>query len=177
MPCGKSGLVALAGQEIAFWRSKKAMLRTKNDIDDLDRKVILELQEDARRPYKEIARKLKVSEGTVRNRVNRLVDRGVLKLQARVDPFAFPHKISALVAVSVKERESDTTMAEIEKIPCVTSVWNATGRYDLFCEVMVDSLEDLNIILFRKVLKDIRGIASTETFVTLCSTTKFFKLS
>jgi Lrp/AsnC family transcriptional regulator for asnA, asnC and gidA len=153
------------------------MLRSQSDIDDLDKRIILELQEDARRPYKEIAKKLGVSEGTVRNRVNRLVDRGVLKLQARVDPFAFPHKISALVAVSLKERESDTTMAEIEEIPCITSVWNATGRYDLFCEVMVDSLEDLNDILFRKVLRDIKGIGSTETFVTLCSRTKYFKLS
>ncbi len=146
-------------------------------IDDLDKKLILELQEDSRIPYKEIARKLKVSEGTIRNRVALLVEKDILKLQARVNPFALPHKISALVGVSVKEREHEETMERIADIPCVTSIWNATGRYDLFFEVMVDSLEDLNNILFRKVLKEIRGISNTETFVTLWSKTKFYKLS
>lgn len=160
-----------------FEGPRKTMTRSPNHIDDLDKKVIFELQEDARRPYKEIARKLKVSEGTVRNRVNRLVEKGVLKLQARVDPFAFSRQISALVGVSVKGREHDETMERIAKIPCVTSVWNATGRYDLFFEVMVDSLEGLNDILYRKVLKEIRGISNTETFVTLWSKTKFYKLS
>ena len=145
-------------------------------IDDLDKQVILQLQGDARRPFREIAKKVGVSEGTVRNRVNRLIDQGILKLEARVDPFALPHKISALVGVSITGRESDTTMADIERMPYITSVWNATGRYDLFFEVMVDSLEDLNDILFRRILRDIKGISKTETFVTLCSKTKYFKL-
>jgi Lrp/AsnC family transcriptional regulator for asnA, asnC and gidA len=155
----------------------EAMPRAGNQIDELDRKIILELQEDARKPYKEIAKKLKVSEGTIKNRVGRLVDNGILKLQARVDPFAFPHKIAALVGVRIKGREHEETMARIAKVPCVTSIWNATGRYDLFFELMVDSLEDLNDVLYRNVLRDIKGILNTETFVTLWSETKFYRYS
>lgn len=154
-----------------------ARFQPKECMDDLDRKIILELQEDARRPYKRIAKKLKVSEGTVRNRVTRLIDNDILKLQARVNPFALPHKVSAIVGVNLKERDHEEKIKEIERIPCVTSVWNATGRYDLFLEVMVDSLADLNEILFRKNLKDVGGISYTETFVLLSSRTKFFKLS
>ena len=153
------------------------MVKPKQDIDKLDRNIILELQEDARRPYKKIAKSLQVSEGTIRNRVARLLERGILKLEARVDPFAFPHKISAIVGVTLKERDHEQKMKEIEKIPYVTSVWNATGRYDLFFELMVDSLDDLNDVLFRHDLKNIGDIAITETFVTLWSRTKFFKLS
>ena len=153
------------------------MALPKNQIDEVDRKVIFELQEDARRPYNEIAKKLKISEGTVRNRVARLLDNGILKLQARVNPFAFPHKISALVGVRIKGREHEETMEKIAEIPCVTSIWNATGRYDLFFEIMVDSLEDLNDVLYRKVLNQIKGILNTETFVTLWSKTKSYKLS
>lgn len=67
-------------------------------------------------------------------------------------------------------------MRQIEKIPNVTSVWNATGRYDLFFEVMVDSLQDLNEVLFLRDLANIGGIASTETFVLLSSRTKYLKL-
>jgi len=58
------------------------MTAAMKDIDALDRKIILELQEDARRPYKDIAGKLNVSEGTIKNRVTRLINRGVLKLEA-----------------------------------------------------------------------------------------------
>jgi len=150
---------------------------TGRGIDELDKKIILELQEDARASFKDVARKLRVSEGTVRNRVLRLIGEGILKLQARVNPFAFPHKISALVGVNLKERHPEKQMEEIRKIPCVTSVWNATGRYDLFFEVMVDSLKELNEVLLKIDRDYVRGISQTETFITLSSGTKFFKLS
>ncbi|MCK5199142.1 MAG: Lrp/AsnC family transcriptional regulator [Spirochaetales bacterium] len=149
----------------------------KYEIDNLDREIILELQEDARRQFKIIAGKLKVSEGTIKNRVERLVKQDILKLEARVNPFALPRRISAIVGVNLKERDHEEKIKEIEKIPGVTSVWNATGRFDLFFEVMVDSLNSLNDVLFRRDLKKIGGISYTETFVILSSNTKYLKLS
>ena len=146
------------------------------DIDDLDRKIIHELQGDARVPFKDIAKRLRISEGTARNRVIKLTDRGVLKLEARVDPFALPHRIPALVGVSLRERDPEQKMREIEKIPGVTSAWNTTGPYDLFFEVMVDSLEELNRMLLGIDQNYVKGISRTETFVILSSSTKFFKL-
>ena len=146
------------------------------DIDSLDRKIIWELQEDARRPYKQIACKLKVSEGTVKNRVTRLIKNGGLKLEARVDPFSLPNKIVAVVALTLIERNHEEIMKQIEKLPSVTSVWNATGRYDLFFEVMVDSLNELNDVLFLRDLNNIGGIDKSETFILLSSRTKYFKL-
>lgn len=153
------------------------MMAVEHNIDDTDRKIILELQEDARKQFKMIAQKLDVSEGTIKNRVTRLKNRGILKLEARVNPFALPHTISALVGVNFKERDHEKKIEEIEKIPAVTAVWNATGRFDLFFEVMVDSLSSLNDILFREELNKIDGIRYTETFVTLSSNTKYFKIS
>jgi Lrp/AsnC family transcriptional regulator for asnA, asnC and gidA len=146
------------------------------DIDDLDRKIIHELQGDARTPFKDIAKRLRISEGTARNRVIKLSDRGVLKLEARVDPFGLPHKIPALVGVSLREKDPEQKMREIEKIPGITSVWNTTGPYDLFFEVMVDSLQELNRILFGIDRNYVKGVLRTETFVVLSSGTKFFKL-
>jgi Lrp/AsnC family transcriptional regulator for asnA, asnC and gidA len=146
-------------------------------LDDIDKKIILELQEDARRQFKIIAKKLRVSEGTVKNRVTRLKNRGVLILEARVNPFALPNTISALVGVNLKKRDHEKKIKEIGKIPAVTAVWNATGRFDLFFEVMVDSLNSLNDILFREDFSKIGGIRYTETFLTLSSSTKYFKIS
>jgi Lrp/AsnC family transcriptional regulator for asnA, asnC and gidA len=152
------------------------MIDEKYEIDKLDREIILELQEDARRQFKIIAGKLKVSEGTIKNRVERLIKQGILKLEARVNPFALERRISAIVGVNLKERDHEDKIKEIEKIPWVTSVWNATGRFDLFFEVMVDSLESLNDVLFKEDLKEIGGISYTETFVVLSSNSKFFKI-
>ena len=146
------------------------------DIDELDRKIIHELQGDARASFKDVANKLRISEGTARNRVIKLIGKGVLKLEARVDPFALPHKIPALVGVSLRERDPEQKMREIERIPGVTSVWNTTGPYDLFFEVMVDSLEELNKMLFGIDRNYVKGVLRTETFVILSSGTKFFKL-
>jgi len=153
------------------------MVQVKKDIDELDRQIILMLQENARLPYKNIAQALNVSEGTVKNRVTRLLERNILILKGRVNPFALPNRISALVAVTLKDRTHEKTMREIMKIPGMCCVWNGTGRYDLFFEIMVESMEALNDVLFRKYLNKIEGIRSTETFVVLSSDTKYFKLS
>jgi Lrp/AsnC family transcriptional regulator for asnA, asnC and gidA len=152
------------------------MVGAQPNLDNIDRKIILELQKDARRQFKVIAKKLNVSEGTIKNRVTRLINRGILKLEARVNPFALPNQISAVVGVNLKERNHEEKIKEIEKIPGITSVWNAAGRFDLFFEIMVDSLNSLNDILFRKGLKEIGGISYTETYIILYSNTKYFKL-
>jgi Lrp/AsnC family transcriptional regulator for asnA, asnC and gidA len=153
------------------------MAPVEHNLDDIDRKIILELQEDARRQFKIIAKKLNISEGTIKNRVTRLKNKGILKLEARVNPFALSNTISALVGVNLKERDHEKKINELEKIPAVTAVWNATGRFDLFFEVMVDSLDSLNDILFREDLNRIDGIRYTEIFLTLSSNTKYFKIS
>ena len=148
-----------------------------NHIDDLDRNIILELQEDARRPYKEVAAKLSVSESTISNRVNRLLRTGILKLQARVDPFSLTNKVAAIIGIKLERRGHLQAIEEIGKIPGVSAVYVATGKYDLFIEVMEDSIADLNDFLFHKSrLSKMKNIVTTETFILLSSSTKFFKL-
>jgi DNA-binding Lrp family transcriptional regulator len=68
-------------------------------------------------------------------------------------------------------------MKRVKQIPGVTSVWRVTGHYDLFFEIMVDSLEKLKDVLFGEDLEGIPAILRTETFVVLWSDTKFLKLS
>ena len=83
----------------------------------------------------------------------------------------------ALATVNGEIITVDHFQQEIEKIPEITSVWSATGRFDLFFEIMADSLDALYGILYRKEFKEIESISYTETHVTLSSKTKFFKLS
>ena len=154
------------------------MAFSDSSIDALDRGIILELQEDARRPYKEIAAKLSVSESTISNRVNRLLRSGILKLEARVDPFRLTNKIAAVIGIKLERRGHLQAIDEISKLPNVSAVYVATGKYDLFIEVMEDSIADLNEFLFhRSQLSKVKNIEATETFILLSSSTKFFKLS
>jgi Lrp/AsnC family transcriptional regulator for asnA, asnC and gidA len=153
------------------------MTRPENHIDDLDRCIIIELQEEARRPYKEIAAKLGVSESTISNRVNRLQRNGILRLEARVDPFRMANKVAAIIGIKLERRGHLQAIEEIGKIPGVSAVYVATGKYDLFIEVMEDSISDLNDFLFHKSrLSKMKNILTTETFILLSSSTKFFKL-
>ncbi|MDJ0783149.1 MAG: Lrp/AsnC family transcriptional regulator [Desulfosarcinaceae bacterium] len=153
------------------------MALASNRIDDLDRSIILELQEDARRSYKEIAAKLSVSESTISNRVNRLVRTGILKLEARVDPFKLTNKVAAIVGIKLERRGHMQAVSEISKIPGVSAVYVATGKYDLFIEVMEDTIADLNDFLFHKSrLSRVKNIISTETFILLSTDNKYFKL-
>jgi Lrp/AsnC family transcriptional regulator for asnA, asnC and gidA len=148
------------------------------EIDNLDIEIIRELQKDARMHYKKIASKLGVAEGTIRNRVGRMTQSGFLILEARVNPMALKSSIAALVGLKLEKRNQIDIMKKIEKIPGVTSVWSTTGRFDLFFEIMVDSLKELNSILFRKDqgVEKIGGILSSETFVLLESNTKYYKI-
>jgi len=154
------------------------MALSDNHIDDLDRSIIMELQEEARRPYKEIAAKLGVSESTISNRVNRLQRTGILKLEARVDPFKLANKVAAIIGIKLERRGHVQAVEELRKIPEVSAVYVATGKYDLFIEVMEDSIADLNDFLFHKSrLSKVKNIVTSETFILLSSETKFFKLA
>ena len=154
------------------------MALPNNRIDDLDHSIILELQEDARRPFKMIAAKLGVSESTISNRVNRLLKTDILKLEARVDPFKLPNKVAAVIGIKLERRGHVQAIEEIAKIPGVSAVYVATGKYDLFIEVMEESIADLNDFLFHKSrLSKMKNIITTETFILLSSATKFFKLA
>ena len=154
------------------------MALASNQIDHLDRSIILELQEDARRPYKEIAAKLGVSESTISNRVGRLVRNGILKLEARVDPFKLANKVAAIVGIKLERRGHMQAVSEISRLPGVSAVYAATGEYDLFIEVMEDSIADLNEFLFHKSrLSRIKNVIATETFILLNTENKYFKLA
>ena len=152
------------------------MTLADGELDKLEQKIIMELQKDARKSFKSIAAKLKVSESTISNRVNRLIEHDILKLEARVNPFRMKSKVVALIGINLKQREHESIIQKIQEIPGVTAVWVTTGKYDLYAEVMVDSINDLNNFIFRKGLGMIDSISFTETNIMLHSYTKYFKI-
>ncbi|NDY71202.1 Lrp/AsnC family transcriptional regulator [Desulfobacter hydrogenophilus] len=146
-------------------------------LDELEIQIILALQKDARKSYKSIAKKLGVAEGTVSNRVNRLTQQGVLKLEARVNPFAMSNKVAAILGINLKRSRHAGAAKKIMALPNVNAVWVTSGKYDIFVEVLVDSIKDLNVFIFEEELRNIEGIEAIETHIMLHSDSKYFKIS
>ena len=108
--------------------------------DDLNREIIRMLQQDGRLPYKDIAVALKVSEGTIRNRVQSMKQSGALKIVALADPMAIRYKADAMIGIKVATpatpREVATRLAEHGEVVYV--LW-VSGRYDLLIEVVCET--------------------------------------
>ncbi|MFN3338012.1 MAG: Lrp/AsnC family transcriptional regulator, partial [Thermomicrobium sp.] len=96
-------------------------------IDDLDRSIIRLLQEDSRMPSAEIARRLGVAERTVRARINRLVQDGVVKLVAIVNPGALGYDVTADIFLEVEPGRLEEVAEQLVAMEEVAYVGLTTG--------------------------------------------------
>jgi Lrp/AsnC family transcriptional regulator for asnA, asnC and gidA len=138
----------------------------KEGLDHTDEAIIKELQRNGRESYKNIARKLNISDGTVRLRTEKLIQNGYLKISALINPLYFENSIIAHVGINLKNRAHSEIMEEIAQIEPVISVQNVTGRYDIVVEISVNSRKELRKFLVED-LSEIDGITSTESFICL----------
>ena len=112
-------------------------------LDELNKAIVKRLQVDGRTPYKEIAGELGVSEGTVRNRVNWMKERGVLRIVAVADPAAIKYRADAMLGVKVAPGVKPSEVAErLAVFPQVVYILWVSGRYDLLVEVVCDADAD-----------------------------------
>ena len=140
--------------------------------DKLDWKIINILSKK-NIPNSAIAQKLSVSEGTIRQRLKRLQNNGVLKIRALRDPNTLENQQLAVIAATLMEAKLlDRKAQEISKLRNVISVSIVSGRYDILIEVLVESNRGLVNFLTEK-LSAIEGISKTETFLILKSYQKW----
>jgi Lrp/AsnC family transcriptional regulator, regulator for asnA, asnC and gidA len=142
------------------------------ELDRLDQEIVRHLQEDGRRPYREIGRALDVSEGTIRARVRRLMDAEALRVIAIADPFRLGYRVLAFVLVSVEPGENERVIEALVEFPEVTYVSACTGRFDVYIQVVCRDHDHLYELLSER-LPAIGGIVRTETFTEL----KMYKVS
>jgi Lrp/AsnC family transcriptional regulator for asnA, asnC and gidA len=135
-------------------------------MDELDTKIIAMLQEDGRASNAGIARKVRVSEGTVRRRLKRLIDEEIIRVVALLDPTKMGYTSEALIGVQVDPDKVDQVANDLAKLEEVNWVAVTTGAYDIFAWATLPSAEALGIFLRTKV-GTIQGVRRTETFVNL----------
>jgi DNA-binding Lrp family transcriptional regulator len=135
-------------------------------MDDTDRALIALLRKDARASIATLAAKLKVSRGTVTNRLRKLEDRQVIVgYSVRLKPEAEPDLIRAWMGVLVEGNQTRAVIASLLGEPGVEALHDTNGRWDLLAELRAQSMAELSQVLER--IRLVKGIANTETNILL----------
>lgn len=131
------------------------------ELDDLDRAIVAELEQDGRRAFREIGRSLNVSEGTVRSRFRRLEEAGILKITAFADPGRFSQGRLALLFLRVAPERHDAVVEALRSYREVSYVSTTLGRSDVFAQVLVADDAELWRFLQERV-RPLEGVRDTE---------------
>ncbi len=133
--------------------------------DDVSRAIIEQLQEDGRRPYATIGKAVGLSEAAVRQRVQKLVDSGVMQIVAVTDPMQIGFARQAMIAISASG-DIESVADKLAQLDEVDYIVVTAGSFDLFAEVVVEDDEHL-LRLVNGQIRSIDGVTRTETFLYL----------
>ena len=133
------------------------------DIDKTDKAIISHLQEDGRKSFTDIANQLGIAKNTVRNRVTRLQEAGVLNIIGWVDPRAVGFNAPALIQIAIEPpsliEEAAEKLSEIREVRFVAMM---TGEYPIMIDARCRDREHLTELI-TKTIYQIPGVVSTRT--------------
>ncbi|MGI8880310.1 MAG: Lrp/AsnC family transcriptional regulator [Jatrophihabitans sp.] len=139
--------------------------RTSPVLDDASKAIIEALQQDGRRSYASIGTSVGLSEAAIRQRVQRLLDAGVMQIVAVTDPVQVGFNRQAMVGIRVSGDPIETAAA-VEQIAEVDYVVITAGSFDLLVEVVCED-DDHLLELISSRIRSLPNVTSTETFVYL----------
>ena len=135
-------------------------------MDELDEAILTFLQRDGRMRFTQIASELNVAEGTVRNRVAKLLESNVVQIVGLIDPHRVGFEAPAIVGVNIVPPFLETAAARIAELEEVSYLVMVAGEFSLIVEVLCRDKEHLASFLTEKLQK-IEGVTSTKTFMIL----------
>ena len=137
-------------------------------MDDLDRLLIAALRTDGRAPLAKLAAVLGVSRGTVQNRLDRLIESGVvLGFTVRVRKAEDAEAVRAVMTVEVAGKTTTAVIKALRGMPELRALHTTNGAWDLVVELQAESLADFDRVL--REIRSIDGVANTETSLLLTS--------
>jgi Lrp/AsnC family transcriptional regulator, regulator for asnA, asnC and gidA len=134
-------------------------------IDETSKAIIEQLQEDGRRAYATIGRAVGLSEAAVRQRVQKLVDSGVMQIVAVTDPMQLGFARQAMISISATG-DIEAIAEQLAKIDEVDYIIITAGQWDILAEVVVADDEHL-LRLVNGQIRRIEGVLKTESFLYL----------
>ncbi len=131
-------------------------------LDRLDCKLIRVLQTDGRMPNNAIAQELGISEYTVRRRLKRLLDDGIIRIVAVAKPIDLGFEIAGNLKIHIDLKKTERVLENLKKIDSLIYVALTTGGTDVEADFIVRSLKEFNDLIFQQISK-IDGVLSTDT--------------
>ena len=134
-------------------------------LDETNKAIIKELK-NGRKAFSSIAEQIGITENTVRSRVNKLLEEGVLQITGLVDPQAVPEMQVVVMGIKLSTLDLESKAKEVLNLKGVISVVVVTGRYDLIVQLVTGSNDDQSLLnFFKNELAKVKGISDVETFV------------
>ncbi len=140
------------------------MDRLRSQLDDTDRAIIEELQRDGRVPYTRLGQAVGLSEAAARQRVQRLIDGGVMQVVAVTNPLAHGFRRMAMIGVHT-EGPTDEVGAAFQAMSDIDYLVVTAGSFDFLAEVVVS--DDAELLELTNRIRAVPGVRSTETFIYL----------
>ncbi|QIH33682.1 MULTISPECIES: Lrp/AsnC family transcriptional regulator [Sphingobacterium] len=139
-----------------------------NGIDEFDLQILKYLDADGRMAYSAIATALGVSNTMIHQRINRLMEQGILTgIKPVLDEKRLGYDWGAFTGLSLeKDHDSGRIIAELKKIPEVTECYYITGNYTLYVKIIAKNHEHMRQLLYEKI-DNIPGIAKTDSLIEL----------
>ena len=139
-----------------------------NIIDEFDINIIKELEKDGRMAYSAIATNLKISNTMVHQRINRLIEQGIL---TGIKPIINEKKVGydwgSFTGITLnKDQDSDRIIEELKKITEITECYYITGSFTLYIKIIAKDHEHMRKVLYEKI-DTIHGIAKTDSIIEL----------
>ena len=137
-------------------------------IDAYDRRILQELEKDGRVAFSSIASTLHISNTMVHQRINKLMDNGViLSVKPVINEKKIGFNLGSFTGITLeKDYSSDKVIKELRKIPEITECHFIAGGYTLFLRIFARDSDHLREILYDKIDK-IEGVTKTESMIDL----------
>ncbi|WP_128904599.1 Lrp/AsnC family transcriptional regulator [Halorubrum amylolyticum] len=137
------------------------------ELDETDREILRILQEDARTPFSEVARRIDMSSATVHDRVNRMEEAGVIEgYHASIDPKAVGYGVGAFVGLRVEQGREEDALERLREIDGVREIHLTTGEWDVILKVVAADTDSLRELMFKRVA-EMEGFSRSQTMIIL----------
>ena len=139
-----------------------------NIVDEFDINIIKELEKDGRMAYSAIAANLKISNTMVHQRINRLIEQGIITgIKPVINEKKVGYDWGSFTGITLnKDQDSDRIIEELKKIPEITECYYITGSFTLYIKIIAKNHEHMRKVLYEKI-DTIPGIAKTDSIIEL----------
>lgn len=136
------------------------------ELDNIEWRILTELQQNARQTNTELAAKVGMTEGSIRRRIAKLLAGGFFKIVAVVDPELFGLTTHAVIGLKVEATKAREISAAVADMPELSYVYETTGQFDIIVVGFFASTDEMRDFLQQKLVQ-LPGIRSTDTFLVM----------